>query len=85
MRDSIGLRGGSLSHFEFYRTAIICNKSDTYLDFNGVCTLSIEISEWEILLQMLEKEVYLPSLSVYGNDLFRRHIHIYCCPVKLLD
>lgn len=45
-----------------------------YLD--GVGTLPIEVFKWEILFQLLEQQLYFPSLAVYVDDVFHLHGHV---------
>ena len=42
--------------------------------FDGVGTFSVEISQREVLLDLLEKRLYLPAAAVYRHDCLQRHV-----------
>ena len=45
-----------------------------YLD--GVGTLPIEVFKREILFQLLEQQLYFPSLAVYVDNVFHLYGHV---------
>ena len=49
----------------------ICNECHPYLNFNGIGAFSVEVFQWEVLLDLLEKQLNLPSLAVNGYNVFR--------------
>lgn len=49
---------------------------DPNLYLGGVGALPIEVFKREILFQLLEQQLYFPSLAVYVDDVFHLHGHV---------
>ena len=45
-----------------------------YLD--GVCALTVEVPQREVLLELLEKQLYFPALAVNLHDVLHFHVHV---------
>ena len=54
----------------------IGNKSHPYLYLDGVGALAVEVSEWEVLLYLLEQRLYLPTATVYLYNSLYIHVKI---------
>ena len=54
----------------------ISYQGDPNLDFDGVAALAVEVSEWEILLYLLEESLYLPSAAINKDYILHRHVKV---------
>lgn len=54
----------------------VCNQCHPYLDLDGVGAFAIKVLQREVLFYLLEKQLNLPSLTVYGDNLFGIRLHI---------
>ena len=54
----------------------VCDERHPYLYLYGICTLPVEVSQWEVLLQLLEEQLNLPSLAVNPNNVLHFHLHV---------
>ena len=51
-------------------------QGDPNLYLDGIGTFPIEVFKREILFQLLEQQLYFPSLAVYVDDVFHLHGHV---------
>ena len=47
-----------------------------YLYLDGVGTLAVEVSQWEVLFQLFEQQLYIPSLAVNRHNVLHTHLHV---------
>ena len=54
----------------------VCDERHPDLYLDGICALSVEVTQREVLLELLEQELYFPALAIDGNDVLHFHVHV---------
>ena len=54
----------------------ISDEGNPDLDLDGVGALTIKVFQWEVLLQLLEEQLDLPSPPIDLHDFLRVHLHV---------